>query len=96
MDLALNNPERLICHKTQQTKQNQTKIRIPKEPEPIYQYFPNRTILIILNKEGWPKRHFILCQLLILSGSRFINKMSFGPTFFSENYPNGNFTKLFA
>ena len=26
MDLALNNLERLICHKTQQTKPNQTKV----------------------------------------------------------------------
>ena len=25
MDLALNNPQTLICHKTQQTKPNQTK-----------------------------------------------------------------------
>ena len=30
MDLALNNLQRLICHKTQQTKPNQTKLETSK------------------------------------------------------------------
>ena len=35
MDLALNNLQRLICHKTQQTKPNQTK--------------PNQNIIIFIH-----------------------------------------------
>ena len=31
MDLALNNQQKLICHKTQQTKPNKTKLKKKRE-----------------------------------------------------------------
>ena len=38
MDLALNNLQRLICHKTQQTKPNQTEIQSRPGCELVSQY----------------------------------------------------------
>ena len=47
MDLALNNLQRLICHKTQQTKPNQTKPKLPSEMKIGY---------ISAKVEKYPKR----------------------------------------
>ena len=59
MDLALNNLQRLICHKTnqpnKQTNKENTNTPQKKKKIPAHQFFPNfRDILkVILPKERW-------------------------------------------
>ena len=47
MDLALNNLQRLICHKTQQTKPNQTRGRPPVNSD-VKNAEMSKTIIVII------------------------------------------------
>ena len=76
MDLALNNLQRLICHKTQQTKPNQTKLILDRNTWnhiTVWKVFVfdrntwnhiTMSKLFVLDKNTW--NHTTLCKLFIL------------------------------
>ena len=66
MDLALNNLQRLICHKTQQTKPNQTKQKVSAN-----QGIKFREIKISKVVEGDPKAPFSIATTHRCRGGRY-------------------------
>ena len=91
MDFALNNLQRLICHKTQQTKPNQTKPTISFQTffiwafKIVVDYWKFSFLLLYILWDDWP--------IFMISGSNEHLQQEFDYTLLKPDLTSGDFQK---